>query len=134
MSSTLEREFATYWRLLGAGLPDFTPEYRFGAHAVGGPGKGLRKRLELAGLKDWRFDAAWVSAQVAVELEGGTYTRGRHTRGAGYRSDCAKYNAAQLRGWIVLRYTADMLHDDPARVVAQVRQALTMREIPAKAA
>lgn len=126
MTSNLELKWGAYWRMLGDGT-DYTPEYRWAALASGGTGKGLRKRLQVAGLHDWRFDCAWVEQQIAVELEGGTYTRGRHTRGAGYSSDCAKYNAAQLHGWIVLRFTADMLHDDSARCIEQVKRALTIR-------
>lgn len=57
----------------------------------------------------WRFDYAWVDALVAIECEGGAWIRGRHTRGIGFINDMAKYNAAQLAGWIVLRYTPQQL-------------------------
>lgn len=46
---------------------------------------------------------------LAVEVEGGTWSRGRHVSGAGYAKDCEKYNAAQMAGWIVLRYTSGMV-------------------------
>ncbi len=46
---------------------------------------------------------------VAVEIEGGIWTGGRHTRGKGYQGDMEKYNAAQLYGWKVLRYTPDQI-------------------------
>ena len=52
-----------------------------------------------------RFYYAWPGYMVAIEIEGGVWTRGRHTRAAGYRKDCEKYNRAQLIGWTVLRYT-----------------------------
>lgn len=74
------------------GLPLPQGEYRF-----------LRTRR-------WRFDWAWVEALVAIEVEGGIWTRGRHTRGTGYLHDMAKYNAAQLSGWMVLRYTPQQLY------------------------
>lgn len=51
----------------------------------------------------WRFDWAWRDARVALEINGGVWTKGRHTRGAGYLRDLEKLNAAQLAGWIVLQ-------------------------------
>jgi very-short-patch-repair endonuclease len=53
----------------------------------------------------WRFDFAWPEKKIAVEVEGGVFIRGRHTRGSGFEKDAEKYNAAALRGWRVLRYT-----------------------------
>jgi hypothetical protein len=32
-------------------------------------------------------------------------TKSRHTSVTGFTNDCEKYNAAQLLGWKVLRYT-----------------------------
>lgn len=53
----------------------------------------------------WRFDFAFPDRKLAVEVEGGTYTNGRHTRGSGYEKDLEKYNTAARLGWTVLRYT-----------------------------
>ena len=57
----------------------------------------------------WRFDFAWPQHKLAVEIEGGSWTLGRHTRGEGFRNDCEKYNEAVLLGWSVLRFTPDMI-------------------------
>jgi len=40
---------------------------------------------------------------IAVEIEGGVWTGGRHTRGAGFRQDMEKYNEATAMGWRVFR-------------------------------
>ena len=40
-------------------------EYRFAAHHAG-LGKGLRERLLLAGMQDWRFDFCWVTDRKSV--------------------------------------------------------------------
>lgn len=79
-------------------------EHRFAAEEVG-HGKGIRQRLKDADLKDWRFDVAIPSLRIAIEIEGGIHTGGRHTRGKGYAGDVDKYNAATVLGWKVLRYT-----------------------------
>lgn len=59
--------------------------------------------------RKWRFDLAWPEYKIAIEIEGGIWTQGRHTRGKGYLSDMEKYNAAALQGWRVLRATPDMV-------------------------
>lgn len=78
-------------------------------------------QLQLAGLPEpqrefmfhrkrkWRFDLAWPDLMIAVEVEGGIWTGGRHVRGEGYEKDCEKYNEAQLAGWMVLRFTPGMI-------------------------
>jgi very-short-patch-repair endonuclease len=56
--------------------------------------------------RGWRFDFAYPSIKVALEVEGGVFQQGRHTTGAGFTADVEKYNAAALDGWLVLRATA----------------------------
>lgn len=51
----------------------------------------------------WRFDFAWLSRAVAVEIEGGVFSGGRHVRGTGFEQDAEKYAHAVLLGWKVLR-------------------------------
>lgn len=59
--------------------------------------------------RKWRFDYCWQAGRVALEVEGGIWTRGRHTRGAGYLADLEKYSEAAVRGWAVVRVTPDQL-------------------------
>ena len=69
----------------------------------------------------WRFDYAWPAQKVAVEVDGGAWTQGRHTRGAGFIEDQVKRNAAVLLGWRVLHCTPDRLHEACQDVVALFR-------------
>jgi len=64
--------------------------------------------------RKWRFDFAWPGHRLALELEGGTWTKGRHTRAKGYQGDCQKYNAAAVAGWLVLRFTGEMIRSGEA--------------------
>lgn len=57
----------------------------------------------------WRFDFAWPDYRIAVEVDGGTWTRGRHLRAKGYEGDAEKLNAATALGWRVYRYTAEKI-------------------------
>jgi very-short-patch-repair endonuclease len=67
------------------GLPDPVTEHRF--HPV----------------RKWRFDYAWPEHFVALEVEGGVWIAGRHTRGSGYIGDMEKYSEAAALGWRILR-------------------------------
>ena len=87
-----------------AGLPEPLTEYRFD-HS-----------------RRWRFDYAFPADRIAVEVEGGAYTRGRHTRGKGFIADMEKYNAAAIEGWCVLRVTPDQLLTHGVDLVIAVRR------------
>ena len=54
--------------------------------------------------RKWRADFAIPSRRLLIEIEGGAWSGGRHTRGAGFVGDMLKYNAAAILGYRVLRY------------------------------
>ena len=93
------------FRIAEAGLPEPVREYAFAAPA-----------------RKWLSDFAFLRQRVLVEVEGGTFARGRHTRGDGFEKDCEKYNAATLEGWVVLRVTPRMISSGDAITV--IRRAL----------
>lgn len=53
----------------------------------------------------WRFDYANPSHMLAVEVDGGAWVAGRHTRGAGFLADQEKRNTATAMGWRVFNVT-----------------------------
>lgn len=58
--------------------------------------------------RKWRFDLAFCNrngVKLAVEVDGGVWINGRHSRGAGVEKDCEKYAEAMCLGWRVLRVT-----------------------------
>lgn len=65
-------------------------------------------------VRKWRFDFAWPNLLLAVEVEGGIWTNGRHTRGKGFLDDCKKYNHAVLNGWRVLRFPVELIKSGEA--------------------
>jgi len=112
--SDLEELLALHIRL--AGLPQPEREYLFALEDTG---------------RRWRFDFCWPAALVAVEVEGGVWSQGRHQRPQGVIEDCVKYNQAALLGWTVLRVTAD--HIDNGQAIAWVKEALAKQaESPAE--
>ena len=58
----------------------------------------------------WRFDYAIPAHKIALEVEGGVWTGGRHTSPKGFLGDIEKYNTATLMGWRVFRTTPDELY------------------------
>lgn len=64
--------------------------------------------------RKFRFDFAWPWIHLAVEVEGGSWSGGRHTRGLGFERDCEKYNEATIAGWQVFRVTPAMIEDGRA--------------------
>ena len=55
----------------------------------------------------WRADFKILDYPILVEVEGGTWTNGRHSRGSGFAKDCEKYNAAAKLGYFVVKGTTD---------------------------
>lgn len=108
---TTEEELAYF--LKDAGVKNWQREYRF------------------APPRRWRFDFAWSEASLALEVEGGVWVQGRHTRPTGYAKDLEKYNTATLMGWRVLRVTPEMVHAGAALVLVQ--QALESWTLPVQA-
>jgi very-short-patch-repair endonuclease len=60
--------------------------------------------------RKWRFDFAFPTLKLAVEIEGVRRgLGGRHQQTEGMAKDMEKYNAAVKMGWMVLRYTSRMV-------------------------
>lgn len=59
--------------------------------------------------RKWRFDYCWVQHKIALEVEGGVFTGGRHTRGSGFMGDMEKYNNGALLGYRIIRTTPSLL-------------------------
>lgn len=54
----------------------------------------------------WRYDCAWPTHKVALEVQGGVWLkRGGHTGGQAQIDDFEKINTAQILGWVVLQVT-----------------------------
>ena len=84
-------------RMQLAGLPAWVTEHRF--HPT----------------RRWRFDYCWPELKIAVEVHGGTYTNGRHTRGLGFTGDREKMNEAAICGWTVLEVTSAQVRSGQMR-------------------
>lgn len=88
------------------GLPVPVQEYRF------------------AEPRKWRFDYLW-DGWLALEVQGGLFTAGRHVQGAALLEEHEKLNEAVIRGYSVLFCT-------PADIKTGAAFALVKRALEAK--
>lgn len=110
MSKTdLKSKFVTAWSEHGFAGSDIVTEHRF--HDT----------------RRWRFDVAWPSLKVGVELDGWGFG---HQSVGGREADNEKANAAAELGWVVLRYTPSCLSS--RRVADTVEQVCRVLEARAK--
>lgn len=64
--------------------------------------------------RKWSIDFYVPARKLGIEVEGGTWTAGRHNRGSGFEKDCEKYLAAHDHGITVIRVTGKMVKDGTA--------------------
>jgi hypothetical protein len=50
--------------------------------------------------RKWRSDIAWPSVRVALEIDGGTWTMGRHNRPGAVLKEMEKANGYAERLWL----------------------------------
>jgi hypothetical protein len=105
MKLTPSAKFELLWKYLCGGAWGLECEYRFA--------EGRR----------FRFDYYHMNG-VAIELEGGVWTRGRHTRPSGFLNDMEKYNLAASMGILVFRVPS---HDISTKWLSPIIKTINER-------
>lgn len=115
-----------------ARLPDDTPAEPTGqelfwqqCRAAGLPAPRFEYRFD--DTRKWRFDICFPESRVAVEVQGGLFSGGRHVRGAALLREYEKLNAAAIAGWCVLLVTPTQVED--GECLELVRAALAARGV-----
>ncbi len=85
------------------GIPEPETEVQF-AESL-----GRKFRFDFAWEEVWKDEHTATWPMVALEVEGGIYTRGAHGSISGIKRDMEKYNLAASLGWRVLRVTPENL-------------------------
>jgi hypothetical protein len=75
--------------------------------ALGGP--PLEREYQFHPTRKWRFDGAHLPSRIAIELDGGVFSGGRHGRGSGFVKDAEKFSEAAMLGWLCFRLTPNMI-------------------------
>lgn len=151
LGSNLERAFDSQLIRLASDLPEPRRDFAFVDWSLRG---ACAEIVAFYGGRRWRFDRAWPEERIAVELEGGRYGKtincqncgalvrarkadgsygkairvlGWHARDERFQGDAEKYNAAQILGWVVLRFTNEDVEGNPFDMIAAIRQAFSVR-------
>jgi len=88
---------------------EFVTEYefdKFNAKNIGVVERGKPVKRP----RRWRADYYFPQGNLVLEIEGGAFTGGRHTRGAGFVKDIEKYNALTIQGIKLLRCIPSQLN------------------------
>lgn len=64
--------------------------------------------------RKWRSDIALPHRMILIEIDGGVFTNGRHTRGKGFVNDMEKINEAQRLGYRVFRFIPEQVKNGQA--------------------
>ncbi|MDQ9881243.1 DUF559 domain-containing protein [Acinetobacter baumannii] len=79
---------------------------------------GFEQEYKFHPTRKWRADFLITGTKILIEVEGGIWSGGRHTRGKGYLGDMEKYNEAAAMGFTVLRFSTE-----------QVKSGLALKKI-----
>lgn len=94
IGNSIEQTLA--FQCIADGLTDFEQEYQFDEK------------------RKYRLDLAFPAQRVGIEIEGGIWDSGAHSRPKGILRDMEKGNLLVLSGWRVLRYTPDQVRQGEA--------------------
>lgn len=76
--------------------------------------------------RKWAFD--WLfEGWLAVEIVGGVWVQGHHSRGKDQIADMEKRNEAQIMGYVVLEFTPQQI--DSGEAFAVIKRALLLEDI-----
>jgi len=86
--------------IVGSGLPTATREFHFN------PEKRWKRCR--------RIDFCWPAYKLALEIEGGAWTKKGHTNGVNFIADMEKYNELAFSGFFLLRVTPEQVEKGEA--------------------
>lgn len=75
-------------------------------------------------VRKFKFDYANLRLKIAIEMEGGIFTGTGHAKIGKYLKDMEKYNMAQIKGWVILRYA----HGQESKIANDVKKAIERRK------
>lgn len=88
---------------------------------------GLERQYRFHPTRKFRADFAYPARRLLIEVQGGSWVGGGHTRGAGYERDCERMNLATLEGYQMMWFTSSMVRQ--GRAVPEIRAALSSDKV-----
>ncbi len=72
----------------------------------------------------FKIDLAHLPSKLAVEIHGGTWARGRHSRHAGMAADLEKARLLTLAGWRCIAFTGEDIKKRPLTTLETILEHL----------
>jgi very-short-patch-repair endonuclease len=82
----------------------------------------FEREFQFCESRKWRSDFHITGTKLLIEVEGGIWSGGRHTRAKGYLRDMEKYNEATALGYQLLRFSTEQVKSGFA--VKKIEQVL----------
>lgn len=82
----------------------------------------FEREFQFCESRKWRSDFHITGTKLLIEVEGGIWSGGRHTRAKGYLGDMEKYNEATALGYQLLRFSTEQVKSGFA--VKKIEQVL----------
>jgi hypothetical protein len=114
--AALQQSVGAMLTALGAG--GYVENYRFVAESLGA-GKGLRERLEDAGLNDFQTDFAYPDLKIGIEVNGGQFVKSGHSSPSGLARDAKKINQAIFLNWRIFVLPTSLVTPDYISQIAE---------------
>lgn len=70
--------------------------------------------------RKWKVDFFAPEYKLAIEIEGGTFSKSRHTSPSGFRKDMEKYNSLTLHGIRLIRFLPEQVNNPNNTYVDEV--------------
>lgn len=88
-------------------------EFRFQLMAYDIP---FEQEVKLIPGRKFHFDFFIPTTNIAIEIQGGVWSKLKmgHNSGSGIKRDCEKSNLAQKYGYILFKFTSDMVRNGEA--------------------
>ncbi len=84
--------------------------------------EGCVPELQFHTTRKWRFDFCWPRHKIALEVQGGVWSKGRHARPRGILNDYEKFSEAAIMGWRLILVTGLEINNGAA--IDRVQRAL----------
>lgn len=74
--------------------------------------------------RKFAYDFCLPKQRVLIEIQGGTFSGGRHTRGNGYSADCEKLRLATFDNWRILWYDSKSINTEEIERLVEYARAI----------
>lgn len=109
--------------------PESSLETKFAQLWAIAEGPDLEREAVLIKGRKWRTDFFHRPSMTCIEIDGGQWSNGRHTRGSGYGKDCEKLFRHAIEGYRTFKLVSSMIKPE---IIAELIDFCQRRSLPEK--